>query len=548
MSYKALYRIWRPKDFSQMVGQEHVTKVLKNQIESDHTGHAYLFCGTRGTGKTSAAKIFAKGVNCLSTENNKPCCKCDNCLSIQDERFMDIIEMDAASNNGVDNIRELKESIKYPPAKGKYKVYIIDEVHMLSTGAFNALLKTLEEPPTYIIFILATTEPHKLPATILSRCQRFDFRRVSEIEMASRMKYICEQINVNIDDDALMIIARNSDGSVRDALSVLDQCTSLGSDTVTRNDVIDILGTVSLDFLFEITESVLDEDAESAVKTIERLTSEGKDIQQFLKDWIYHYRNLLITKISNNLEAIISMSSENIARLKKQGSRTDIAAIKNAIMELSKTANEAKWSSQPRIMLELVAIRLCLPEAEMNYDGLNRRISKIEKSISEQGGIIVKNIPSDTVETKNEPETTQEEKAEYTTNKKIENKITNTENTDSSKKYKGSLKKKWNEIIESARMQRPSFNMLSQGVGIKSYENSIMTIIVDSTSKKQIVEMNMSFLETLISDIEGVRTKVEISEGEKQEIKDFEKGYDNDNIIEEINNNFQLGELNIIEE
>jgi len=380
MSYKALYRIWRPKDFSQMVGQEHVTKVLKNQIESDHTGHAYLFCGTRGTGKTSAAKIFAKGVNCLSTSDDKPCCQCENCLSIQDEKFMDIIEMDAASNNGVDNIRELKESIKYPPAKGKYKVYIIDEVHMLSTGAFNALLKTLEEPPKYIIFILATTEPHKLPATILSRCQRFDFRRVSEIEMASRMRYICEQINVDIDDDALMIIARNSDGSVRDALSVLDQCTSLGIDKVTRNDVIDILGTVSMEFLFEITESVLDEDAENAVKTIERLTSEGKDIQQFLKDWIYHYRNLLITKISNNLEAIISMSSENIARLKKQGSRTDIASIKNAIMELSKTANEAKWSSQPRIMLELVAIRLCLPESEMNFDGLNRRITKIEKS------------------------------------------------------------------------------------------------------------------------------------------------------------------------
>ena len=222
--HKALYRVYRPKNFNDVIGQEHIVRTLKNQIENNNVGHAYLFCGTRGTGKTSTAKIFSRAVNCTNLHNDEPCNECENCREILEDKTMDVVEIDAASNNSVDDIRELRENVKYSPAKSKYKVYIIDEVHMLSQGAFNALLKTLEEPPSYVIFILATTEPHKIPATILSRCQRFDFKRVTVKDISSRMKYICEKEGIEADEKALNLIARNSQGEIRDALSILDQC------------------------------------------------------------------------------------------------------------------------------------------------------------------------------------------------------------------------------------------------------------------------------------------------------------------------------------
>ncbi len=542
MSYRALYRIWRPNNFEEMVGQEHVTKVLKNQIEHDHVGHAYLFCGTRGTGKTSSAKIFAKGVNCTSEEDNKPCCQCDNCKSIEADQFMDILELDAASNNGVDNIREIKESVKYAPTKGKYKVYIIDEVHMLSSGAFNALLKTLEEPPEYVIFILATTEPHKLPATILSRCQRFDFRRVTETQMVSRMQHICDSIGVSVEEEALMIVARNADGSVRDALSVLDQCLSLGLEHVTRDDVINILGTVDMDFLFKLTDAVIDEDAEVAIEIIENLTVEGKDIHQFLKDWIYHYRNLMITKISNNLETIISMSNENINRLRQQGSRMELNEIKYAIMEISKVSQAAKWSTQPRIMLELIAIRLCLPEADGNVDGLTKRLKRIESALAsgtitmtqkkEESIANPQALKKEEIEDKQETQTDQPE----------------TEMPVQATKPKGNYKKKWNEIIDQARQQKPSFNMLIQGVKIREVNNQTYYLETESESKNQIIEANRSYLEEIITLIDGEKSKIELKRKDKNQENPIEKSYENDSIMEEINKNFNLGDINIIEE
>ena len=265
--HKALYRAYRPQNFEDVVGQQHIIRTLKNQIENNNVGHAYLFAGTRGTGKTSTAKIFARAVNCVQSKDQEPCNECEVCKDIINDNIMDVVEIDAASNNSVDDIRELRESVKYSPTKAKYKVYIIDEVHMLSQGAFNALLKTLEEPPSYIIFILATTEPHKIPATILSRCQRFDFKRVTVNDMSERMKKICNEENIEVEDKALNLIARNAQGALRDALSILDQCISFGGNKIEYKDVVELLGTVNIEQLFEMSQFIINQDTKSSSST-----------------------------------------------------------------------------------------------------------------------------------------------------------------------------------------------------------------------------------------------------------------------------------------
>ncbi|HVI39020.1 MAG TPA: DNA polymerase III subunit gamma/tau, partial [Anaerovoracaceae bacterium] len=356
--YTALYRSFRPETFNGILGQEHIVKILKNQIKTKTTGHAYLFCGTRGTGKTSTARILAKAMNCLAEEGERPCGVCANCMSIKDGTFMDVIEIDAASNNGVDNIRELRESVKYPPAAGRCKVYIIDEVHMLSTGAFNALLKTLEEPPENVMFILATTEVQKLPATILSRCLRLDFKRVPERTLRQGMRDICGQMDVKISDAALGLVASNADGSVRDALSLLDQCISSGEKTVTRDNVIDILGTAGEEIFVEMTDMVIRHQVADALLLLDRVMADGKDVRQFMKDWVSHFRGLLMTKFIKNPEDILNMSSENVERIRKQSEETDLSFINDSIIRLSQTLSDAKWSTQPRILLELCIVKL----------------------------------------------------------------------------------------------------------------------------------------------------------------------------------------------
>lgn len=527
MSYKALYREWRPKNFDEMVGQKHITKVLKNQIKKDHTGHAYLFCGTRGTGKTSAAKILAKGVNCLK-EDEKPCGTCENCRSIQDETFMDVIEIDAASNNGVDNIRELRESIKYPPAKGRYKVYIIDEVHMLSTGAFNALLKTLEEPPSYVKFVLATTEVHKLPATILSRCQRFDFKRITEQEIANRMKYICDHLGVEIEISTLMLIARNSEGSARDALSTLDQCVALGNKQITYKDIVDILGTVDEDFMIQLTNCIIEKDTSKALSFIQSIVTEGKDIQQFIKDWIYHYRNLLMTKISDDLDNIVSMSPENIGRLKMQGEKLEVASISNAIMELSKTAASAKWSSQPRILLELAIVKLSQPEMDTSINGLLQRIALLEKSIKNknfdksnyenQGNaeeeIYIKEDASLFVE-KNI------EKPKEPIKEKIKKEETKGQDHHDSTYSKADLQKLWGRIIKDARNERPSLTMLSQGVSLNAINATSFVIYTESDAKREYILRNRELMEEIFAKHTSKALKLECHAGTSD---DYQEG------------------------
>jgi len=361
--YLALYRAYRPEIFSEVIGQEHIVKILKNQIKAGSTSHAYLFCGTRGTGKTTTARILAKGVNCTG-DNEKPCGACENCKAIKDGIFIDVIEIDAASNNGVDNIRELRESVKYPPAAGRKKVYIIDEVHMLSSGAFNALLKTLEEPPEYVMFILATTEPRKLPATILSRCMRLDFRRVPEAMIKERMQEICGERGVLITDSALSLIAIAADGSVRDGLSLLDQCAAPGISEVTREDVLDLIGAAGEEVFLEIAEDIKNGRTDKALLALDKALSGGKDARQFIRDLSAHYRNLLITKFIKSPEDILNVSSENAERIKRQSEGISLADINRALVEISKTAAEAKWSTQPRILLELCVVMLSEKEPE----------------------------------------------------------------------------------------------------------------------------------------------------------------------------------------
>ncbi|MCI5534206.1 MAG: DNA polymerase III subunit gamma/tau, partial [Firmicutes bacterium] len=357
--YTALYRAERPEVFDEILGQEHIVKILRHQIASDTVGHAYLFCGTRGTGKTTTARILAKGVNCTSPDvEGRPCGECANCKAISQGNFMDVIEIDAASNNGVENIRELRESVKYPPAIGRRKVYIIDEVHMLSTGAFNALLKTLEEPPENVMFILATTEPQKLPATILSRCLKFDFKRVPQSLIMDGMKRICSDRGVEISDGALRLVANCADGSVRDGLSILDQVLASGEKNISREDVLEYIGTAGEDFFIELTEKVSLRNVSEALLLVDEALADGKDVRSLMRDWTAYYRNLMIAKFVKNPEDLLNMSAENILRIKQQGDHISMDEINDAILKLSKAINEARWSTQPRILLELALVNI----------------------------------------------------------------------------------------------------------------------------------------------------------------------------------------------
>ena len=389
--HKALYRVYRPKTFEDVVGQEHIVKTLKNQIKNNNIGHAYLFSGTRGTGKTSTAKIFARAVNCLNPVNEEPCNECEICLDTLNDNIMDVVEIDAASNNSVDDIRELRESVKYTPSKARYKVYIIDEVHMLSQGAFNALLKTLEEPPSYVIFILATTEPHKIPATILSRCQRFDFKRVSSKDIATRMAYICKKEGIEVEEKALSLIARNSQGALRDALSILDQCMSFGNDKIEYNDVIELLGTVNIDELFELSQAIINEDTKKSLQILNEFVIWGKDIRNLINDLIDHFRNIMVCKVSKDLDEIISLPEENIEQLREQSKTIDTNELIRILNILSQTQDAMKSSSNTRILAEVTIMKIAQPMFDESKEALLKRIENLEKII-ETGNIKVVSV------------------------------------------------------------------------------------------------------------------------------------------------------------
>ncbi len=376
MGYTALYRQYRPLVFDGVIGQQHVTTTLMNQIKSGRIAHAYLFAGTRGTGKTSTARIFARAVNCLDLRDGNPCNSCEICGRALSGRLIDIIEIDAASNRGVDEIRDLREKVKYPPAEGRYRVYIVDEVHMLTAEAFNALLKTLEEPPAHVIFILATTEPHKLPATVLSRCQRFDFKRLSVPEITELMDHVVKKAGIEIERDALELIAGCVDGAARDALSLLDQCAASGREKLTLDRVVSILGMAHDKLLFGLSEGLAKRDAAGCIKLINRAVMDGRDTGQLFKDIIHHLRDVLIAKVSPS--GLSDMSKEKIKALVALAGGMETNTLIRAINLLSDAQAKARWSPYPAVLLEVAVVKMCEPSMDESFEGLMDRVSRLE--------------------------------------------------------------------------------------------------------------------------------------------------------------------------
>lgn len=388
MSYTALYRKFRPQTFIDVKGQDHIVTTLKNQIKSERIGHAYLFCGTRGTGKTTVAKILAKAVNCEHPVDGNPCNECEMCKKISQGLSLNVVEIDAASNNGVDNIREIVDEVRYSPTEGKYKVYIIDEVHMLSTGAFNALLKTLEEPPHYVIFILATTEVHKIPITILSRCQRYDFKRITIDIIADRLRELMDIEHTPVEEKAIRYVARAGDGSLRDALSLLDQCIAFYfGQELTYDKVLEVLGAVDVETYTKMLVAIRENNIMGCIKLLEEMTIAGRDLVQFTVDFTWYLRNLLLVKTTEDAKELIEVSSENLKVLEEMAAGMEATVIMRYIRIFSELSNQIKYASQKRIMIEVALIKLCKPVMERNYDSLVNRLNQLEERIA--SGVVV---------------------------------------------------------------------------------------------------------------------------------------------------------------
>ena len=537
--HKALYRVYRPKNFSDVIGQEHIVRTLKNQIENNNVGHAYLFCGTRGTGKTSTAKIFSRAVNCTNLHNDEPCNECENCREILEDKTMDVVEIDAASNNSVDDIRELRENVKYSPAKSKYKVYIIDEVHMLSQGAFNALLKTLEEPPSYVIFILATTEPHKIPATILSRCQRFDFKRVTVKDISSRMRYICEKEGIEADEKALNLIARNSQGALRDALSILDQCISFEGNKISYNDVIELLGSVNIEQLFDLAESIIKEDTRKSLQILNDFIIWGKDVRNLVNDLIDHFRNLMVCKISNDLDEIISLPEETIDLLKQQAETIDTNNLIRILNILSEAQDGMKISSNPRVLMEVTMMKIAQPMFDESKEALIKRIENLEQKI-ESGNIKVNHISTNqTVDNFNENNQQNNNTVEKQEDENIEYENIEYENLKgddiklvekSWKKILQKMKEDKNQVIRALLQDVDSFNISEDTLYIIFTDNySFAKSRLDSPATIQYVEkvirevLNRSFSVkiALKSQLSNLNTQIKKEDKGEQILKNI---------------------------
>ncbi len=507
--YTALYRSQRPEVFSEVIGQDHIVKILRHQIETGTVSHAYLFCGTRGTGKTTTARILAKAVNCLD-ESERPCGRCANCIAIKEGTFMDVIEIDAASNNGVENIRELRESVKYPPAVGRKKVYIIDEVHMLSTGASNALLKTLEEPPENVMFILATTDPQKLPQTILSRCMRLDFRRVSENVLVSHMERICEERGVNITDSAVRLLASNADGSVRDGLSLLDQCLASGEKELDRDTVLEFLGTVSAEFFIDLTERTALGDAAGALILLDQALQEGKDVKQLMKDWMSHYRNLLITKYIRNPEDMLNMSSENIEKLRQQSNQISLDEINDGIVTLSRTISDARYSTQPRILLELAIVTIA--------SGLSTQPA--EKPKRQQRAAQPKMQSRVAAQEKRTALPDRKQAAAKEQNQPDQDRGTPADGSTGGKSVQYDLEEIWTRIFEEGEDIKGSFNLIRTGAVLAGISDEDFKVIAHSEFIKEYVEANQSHICRLMEKITGKKLKLICRTENQEEIPD----------------------------
>ncbi len=512
MSYIALYRKWRPLVFEDVVEQEHVVNTLKNSITKDRIGHAYLFCGTRGTGKTTMAKIFARAINCLSPKDGDPCNECEICREILSGTILDVIEIDAASNNSVDNIREIRDEVVYTPSRSRYKVYIIDEVHMLSTGAFNALLKTLEEPPSHVVFILATTEPHKLPATILSRCQRFDFRRITKESIAARLDRIAKDSGTKLSEDAARLIAGMSDGALRDAISILDQCISIGKNEITYDDVLTVTGVANEAFVSAIVDAVAARDVSGVLKLVGELVTEGKDIPNFVSDVVLYYRNILICSMTDDPSKVLDLSGERLEAVKIQSSRYQRDQVISIIKELSSLAASLKWAEHPRVILEVSLLKLC-EGIFSSGDDLQKRVEMLERKLD--GAQIVpgssSSNPTSQVRKEAAPEVRSAEVPQRETTQKSENKPQK-----ESKQPVNGLEE-WNDVL-TALKGNGKMMLYSNLEGTKAVELSGNKVGIDFGGaggfNKLIASKpeNLSLLEEMLSKELGRSIKVKILE------------------------------------
>ena len=518
MAYTALYREWRPKTFYDVVGQEHITTTLKNQILNNRIAHAYLFCGTRGTGKTTTAKVFAKALNCLSPIDGEPCNECEMCKKINDGLAIDVTELDAASNNGVDKIRDIIDDVKYPPQEARFKVYIMDEVHMLSAGAVNAFLKTLEEPPSNVIFILATIDPQKLPITILSRCQRFDFKRISNNDITDRLKKIVTEQNVIADEKSLNLIARISDGAMRDSLSILDQAISMGNGNVQYDTLIGMLGLVTNEHLFNLTNAIIQRNVEKAIRVIEDVVFSGKDIYLFIKDLIAHYRNLLMAKVTNNPEEVLDMAEENITLIKEQSTRLRAEEIMRCIRILQETEGNAKLSKQARLYLELAIIKMCKIEYDTSNEVILSRLNNLEENLK-RGNIKVVST---------EEINTEISKAKQT----VANKVVNRNSTVNSQSIQSAndnstltindVQKAWKDILDRFKARRAMIIYASILTGRPiACSKGIITIKFDSDYKLSKDRLDKAEYKSVINDVfsEVLREQVKVNFVVEQENK-----------------------------
>ena len=511
MAYTALYREWRPRTFNDVVGQEHITTTLKNQILNNRIAHAYLFCGTRGTGKTSTAKVFAKALNCLDLKDGEPCNECEMCRKINEGLAIDVTELDAASNNGVDKIRDIIDDVKYPPQEARYKVYIMDEVHMLSAGAVNAFLKTLEEPPNNVIFILATTDPQKLPITILSRCQRFDFKRINNGEITARLRKIVNDQNVLADERSLNLIARVSDGAMRDSLSILDQAISMGNGNVDYNTVVSMLGLVTNEHLFNLVNAIIQRSVEKSIEIIEDVIYSGKDIYLFIKDLIAHYRNLLMVKVTNNPEEVLDMSEENIALIKEQGARLRAEEIMRCIRILQEAENNAKLSKQARLYCELAVIKMCKIEYDTSNEVMLTRLNKLEESLR-NGSIKVATASKEVAQMSNSKSVNA-----MPSNKVVKGQYSNEGNIGGNPDSKitiNDVKKSWKDIIERFKARREmiisSLIMIGKPVDCS---NGVITVEFDSQNEFAKNRLSEAKNRDVINDVffEIFREKVKVN-------------------------------------
>ncbi|MGZ0880052.1 DNA polymerase III subunit gamma/tau [Priestia megaterium] len=474
MAYQALYRVYRPQSFNDVVGQQHIIKTLQNALVQEKFSHAYLFSGPRGTGKTTAAKILAKAVNCEKAPIAEPCNECATCRGITDGSISDVIEIDAASNNGVDEIRDIRDKVKYAPSAVRYKVYIIDEVHMLSIGAFNALLKTLEEPPAHVIFILATTEPHKIPLTIISRCQRFDFKRISPEDIVYRMKEVLGSEELEVSEDALYEIAKASEGGMRDALSLLDQSISYSTDKVSLEDVLSITGAVSQSFIVKIVQAIFNKNIVEALDSVESLIKNGKDPARFVENLIFYYRDVLLYQASEENAYLLEKAAVN-EEFKELSSKMDSAFIYKVIAELNQTQQEMKWSNHPRVLLEVALVKLAQSstnqESALPYQDILQKMNQMEAELQQlkEKGIQVDHT-AQAVQT--EKKQTRQSRSQYKTPVGKVNEVLK----NATRQNLETIKRSWAQVLDTLKQQNKASHaaLLSNSEPVASSDQSFI--------------------------------------------------------------------------